>query len=251
MRHRHGFFFVFGFGLLTAGCTTTTNSTPGSSGTGGATAADTDRCKQSCDKMKFFGCSSADAQASCYADCGSATPAQIETFVGCAENSICDPECRTSVQPKEKAAAGGGGATAATCTTACDKLVSCSLIPVGAKSECNAQCAEKGYQYQIDCVNGTACESIAKVCGGIGESSSSSTSSSSGSSGTSEDPSASCLAECDSINFFDCASVAEHSSCRDACTSASSSARATFTSCSKSSGVQCDRKKACLDAFLK
>lgn len=251
MHQRNRSFFLV-VALFLGGCSSTTSAGPGSSGqngpsgSGGATAAETDRCKQSCDKMKFFDCSSAEEQARCYADCDKATSSQIQVFTGCAENSVCDPECRTTIQPKEAAGTGGGGASASSCATACDKLVSCSKIPVGAKAECNSQCAAKGYQYQIDCVNKTACEKLESTCGG-GESSG-------GSIGVVDagvDPASECLAECDSINFFMCAPVAAHASCRDKCASATASARDTFSSCSRSSGGDCERKSACLDAFLK
>lgn len=246
MHLRHGL-FTFIAALAIGGCTTTTSATPGSSGSsggssGGASASEISRCKESCDKMKFFQCSSAEEQARCYADCDKASSSQIDVFTGCAENSICDPECRTSIQPKQTGQTGGGGATASTCATACDKLVSCSLIPVGAKADCNAQCTAQGYQYQIDCVNNTACDKIKSVCGGGGETTTTETPS---------DPAAACQSECDSINFFQCAPVESHASCRTKCSSATATARDTFTSCSKSSGVDCDRKKACLDAFLK
>lgn len=243
--------FCFFAALVIGGCSSTTSADPGGSSGGstggaggGASAADIDRCKAACDKMKFFQCSSAEEQARCYADCDKASTSQIEVFTGCAENSICDPACRTSIQPKETTKGGGGGASASTCATACDKLVSCSLIPVGAKAACNNDCSTNGYQYQIDCVNNTACDKIRSACGG-GESTSSS------SEGSDTDPAASCLAECDSINFFQCAPVESHATCRSKCSSAGASSRDTFTSCSQSSGVDCDRKKACLDAFLK
>ncbi|MBX3261157.1 MAG: hypothetical protein KF782_15845 [Labilithrix sp.] len=241
MQLRHGFFYFFA-ALVVGGCTVT-SSEPGS----GAPAAETGRCKNACDKMKFFKCSSAAAQAACYADCDSASASQIEVFIGCAESSICDPACRTSIQPEERGQAGGGGASAATCETACDKLVSCSLIPVGAKAQCNAECSTKGYQYQIDCVNNTACGEIVSTCGGE-------------SSGVVVDEDdddddeadriAACFDECDSINFFDCAPVELHGECRDRCTSASATKREAFTSCSKSSGVKCENKAGCLEAFL-
>lgn len=249
MQLRHGFFCLIA-ALVIGGCTVTSEE-PGAdnAGGGGASTVQTGRCKQACDKMKFFKCSSASEQAACYADCDGATPAQIDVFTGCAENSICDPECRTSIQPAEKAQAGGGGASAATCETACDKLVSCSLIPVGAKAQCNSECSTKGYQYQIDCVNNTACAELVSTCGG--ESSSSEVGPGDGDDeGPGGDAVAACFEECDSINFFDCAPTELHGECRAKCTSASATAREAFTSCSKSSGVKCANKKTCLDAFL-
>ena len=255
MQRRPGFFSFFIAALAIAGCTVTeAGSAPGNSGpsgSGGASPAQASQCKEACDKMKFFKCNSASEQAACYADCDSATPAQIDVFTGCAENSICDPECRTSIQPAEKAKAGGGGASAATCETACDKLVSCSLIPVGAKAECNSVCSTKGYQYQIDCVNNTACGEILETCGG--ESSSVDVIDDDDDDDDDDEPKndpSDCYRECDQINFFDCAPVELHGVCRDACTSASASKRDAFTTCSRSSGVNCDSKLGCLEAFL-
>lgn len=236
--------------ILLAGvaCTVTSTGGPPGSGPGTAPPADVDRCKRSCDKMKFFACSSADEQARCYADCDTATASQIEVFTGCAESSICDPACRTKIQPAEQASQGGGGASAATCTTACDKLVMCSLIPVGAKTECNKICAEKGYQYQIDCVNETACDKIEATCGGPV---SNETGGGGGSSGGGADfEIANCRTQCDSIHFFDCSTTTEHAACRDVCASAAATKRDTFTACSQSSGSDCTKKGACLDAFL-
>jgi hypothetical protein len=247
-------FFAFvlsvAFGI---GCTTKlegqpSSNEPGSAGSA-ASADDIVRCKSSCDKMKFFECNSADEQARCYADCNAATPDEIQVFTGCAENSICDPQCRTTIQPKDTTKTGGGGANAATCTTACDKLVSCNLIPVGAKAQCNSECTQNGYQYQIDCMNSTACASIVSTCGGsTGSTPPVSVGVDPGTTG--DDPVKACLDECDQINFFDCATVAAYSDCRKECSGAAAAKRDTFTSCSKSSGAQCDRKEACLDEFL-
>jgi hypothetical protein len=238
--------------VVALGCSVTTNAADGNGGqsTGGATSAQTGDCKRGCDKMKFFDCSSAEEQAKCYADCDSATPQQIEVFTACAENSICDPECRTSIVPKEKASAGGGGASTSSCSTACDKLISCSFIPVGAKAECNSRCAAEGYQYQIDCVNKNSCSDIETKCGGVPTGEVSGGGESSGSIPTGPDPVATCQDECDSINFFDCAPVEKHSECRAKCSSANATDRDDFVSCSDSSGVDCEKKAGCLDAFL-
>lgn len=242
------------FALALGACTVDNSISPGSgqSSGGGASADEVDRCKKSCDKMKFFDCSSADEQARCYADCEKATASQVQVFTGCAESSICDPECRTTIQPKDAPKQGSGGSSSS-CVTACEKLTSCSLIPLSQKGACNAECTSKGYQYQVDCVSKTTCDKIVGTCGGVGANPNDGKA---GSSGTPEpnlpDTSISdCEIECDQLNFFDCVSIEDHSSCRDACKSKSSSKRTTFTGCSSSSGLQCDRKKACLDAFLK
>lgn len=247
---KRSFSFVLS-SLLVVACTVNTSSSSPSAG--GATAADVDRCKSGCDKMKFFDCSSADEQARCYADCDKATPSQIQVFAGCAENSICDPSCRTTIQPKDSTQPqGGAGASASTCSTACDKLVSCSLIAIGQKSACNTQCTKSGYQYQVDCVNHTDCGKIASTCGGAT------------SGGTDNGPSsgtidasvpdmtvAQCQNACDTASFFDCLSASEHTTCRDHCASASASVRQNFTSCSDNAASDCNKQKDCLSVFLK
>lgn len=229
------------------------NSASAPSG-GGASGAEVDRCKSSCDKMKFFDCSSAEEQARCYADCDKATSSQIQVFAGCAENSICDPACRTTIQPKDStpsggtSSTGGSGASASTCASACDKLVSCNLIPIGKKSDCNTQCTASGYQYQVDCVNHAECSKIASTCGGA----------SSGGGGTTNvdasmpDPGVfNCQSACDALNFSGCITADDHATCRSRCSTATSSARDTFSACTNTSAGECDKGKACLDTFLK
>lgn len=155
--------------VLVCACSSTETGSGGSSGSSGsssgesASGAQVDACKRACDKMKFFQCNSAEEQARCYADCDKATPSQIELFNACAQNSICDPSCRTNIQPSGSK---GTGATANSCASACDKLVTCSLIPIGAKSSCVDKCEKEGYQYQVDCAVNSACDKIESACGG-------------------------------------------------------------------------------------
>src|SRR5262249_44723835 len=153
---RHIMKFLTGIAMTLAcfACTVSTSSTPSSAppaSPGAASSADVDSCKHdACDKMKFFGCNSADEQAACYADCDKATASQIELFRWCGENSVCDPACRTNINPPPASGSsggsgggtsgGGGGANAASCGSACDKLVQCSFIPVGSKDDCVARC---------------------------------------------------------------------------------------------------------------
>jgi hypothetical protein len=254
--------FTFGtLAILLAACTvTTTSNNPGSPG--GASSAQISSCKQSCDKMKFFGCNSADQQAACYADCDQATPAQIQVFTGCADNSVCDPACRTNIAPKP---AGGGtatgtGASPSSCGTACDKLVSCSLIHVGDKAACDTECQKSAYQYQIDCVNNTACGNIQAACGNPtgGSSGGGSTSGGTTSGGTTSggvDAGSDqfdiqvCQSACDTLNFFTCFSASDHAACRDLCTTAASAKRSTFSSCVNGSGSDCAKGGACYATF--
>jgi hypothetical protein len=242
---------VLGIGalfLLLAACSSTTNTaSPGSSS--GATGAQVDRCKQSCDKMKFFDCSSAAEQARCYDDCGKATSSQIEVFTGCAENSICDPECRTTIQPKPAegtTTTGGGGATASTCTTACAKLVECSFIKVGDKAACEASCQKDAYQYQIDCVNKQSCSTMEKTCGGVSGGGGTTTTG-----GGEAGEISACQSGCDQAAFFECYTAAQQSTCRNLCTTKPATQRNNYTACERSAGGDCARDTACLTELQK
>ncbi len=227
-------FGALSFVCLIAACTLNNSSaTPG-----GASSEDLSRCKSGCDKMKFFNCNSAGEQARCYDDCNAASASQIELFVGCAESSICDPACRTKVQaPNTKPT----GATASTCTQACDKLASCSVIKVGDKAACEAQCTKSAYQFQIDCVNNNACGDLQKTCGGTEGSGTSSGGTSSGGTSGAE----ACQASCDQLHFFDCIDANALAACRTKCTTATST-RDTFVSCARTSGGDCKKGQACL-----
>jgi hypothetical protein len=246
-------------GSVVFACSTTTDG-GSSSGSSGSSSQQIGSCKESCDKMKFFQCNTAEEQARCYGDCEKATSSQIELFNACAQNSVCDPSCRTNIQ----AAGGttsGGGASSDSCTTACDKLVSCNLIKVGDKTECLAICQKDAYQYQIDCVNATECSKLTTACGSIGEGGGEGTSSSGGSSGTTTSSGGSsgsdsfdimrCQTACDSLQFFDCLDATEQSACRALCSSAAAAKRDTFTSCANGAGSDCTNGQDCYSVFSK
>jgi hypothetical protein len=243
---------VSGAALAVACSSTTTDagSSPGTSGTttsGGvaASAEQVDACKESCNKMKFFGCNSAEEQASCYDQCGKATPDQIQLFNACAGTSICDPACRTNITPKPApgaAAPTGGGATPSSCSTACDKLVSCSLVKVGDKSKCNEVCEKEAYQYQIDCINNTVCDKMQSACGGGG-----STGGGAGGGGGSADAASigQCQSMCDQLLFMQCLDAAGQSACRTTCSASTTPKRDSFSSCVAASAGQCPAAKEC------
>lgn len=157
------FCLLFAAGAAALACSTSSPTSGSASSTAGSTPADVDRCKRACEKMKFFQCSSAEELTACYGDCGSAGAAQIEVFTACAENSVCDPACRAKVKPDGKGSA-GTGASPATCATACDKAIACSLLPVGKRNACVSQCTKAGYQYQIDCAVHAECENLVSAC---------------------------------------------------------------------------------------
>lgn len=246
------------------GAQTPDGQTPGGTK---APAAQVSSCKDSCDKMKFFQCSSAGEQARCYSDCDAAASSQIDLFVGCAQNSICDPDCRTSIQPApapgQPAAPPPQGSVASgdSCAAACDKAVQCNFLPVGAKAECAQECATQAYQYQIDCVLNNPCESIRQVCGGIdievdtdGDGAAGGGTAGGGGTGggsTGGDGAAvlACQSGCDKLNFFTCVSPDDHAACRALCGTAEAGKRETFQACAVSGGVDCAQLGGCYTTF--
>jgi hypothetical protein len=268
-----GRFFVASIALsgtaLVFACSSTTAAAPGSSGGtsggtsggssgGGASTQQIDTCKTGCDKMKFFGCNSAEEQAACYEQCGKATPDQIQLFTACADTSICDPACRTNITPKPAAGAPpatGGGGTPSSCTTACNKLAMCSFIKVGEKDACAGACEKQAYQYQIDCINNTACDKMQMACGGNvstgGSSGSSGTSGSSGVNPADQVSISQCDATCDQLLFSMCFDAAAQSECRTVCsaTATTTAKRDTFSSCVNASTGQCPQSNACYSTF--
>ena len=233
-------------------CSSSTAADPGSSGSsgangssgaggagwGGASTQQIDGCKESCNKMKFFGCNSAEEQAACYNECRKATPAQIELFTACAGTSICDPACRTNITPKPAPGAPvqtGGGATTSSCGTACDKLVGCSFVKVGEKPGCLSACEKDAYQYQIDCINYTACEKMQSACGGGG--------------GGGDVSITQCQGACDQLLFTDCFDAAAQSACRATCGGATAAKRDTFSTCVTTAVGQCPKANACYSSL--
>jgi len=243
-------------------CTVSTSTSPSSSPptAGAASSAEVDSCKhEACDKMKFFGCNSADEQAACYADCDKATTSQIDLFRACAASSVCDPACRTNIAPAPAAGSsggsgggsgGGGGASASSCSSACDKLVQCSLIPVGAKDQCVSQCQTAAYQYQIDCVNSTACNAIKATCGDPTAGTGGGGGGGAIDSGLDDSFSIQkCQTACDTLSFYSCISAADHQKCRDDCTTAAGNKRDGLSSCVNASAPECAKAADCYSVF--
>jgi hypothetical protein len=133
--------------------------------------------------------------------------------------------------------------------------VSCSFIPVGAKDQCVTECQKSAYQYQIDCVNSTACDKMKAACGDPtgGGSSGGTTSGGTTSGGTSSGgidagndfAIQQCQSACDTLNFFSCLDAATHQTCRDTCTTAAANKRDGFTTCVNTSGSDCTRGQDC------
>jgi len=258
-------FFLAALAATAVACSSSSAGTsPSTPGAGGASTEQVSSCKQSCDKMKFFECNSAEEQARCYNDCNAATSDQIQLFTACADNSVCDPACRTNIQPKPSGggssgggssgggSTGGGGATAATCTTACQKLVQCSFIRVGDEPACEAQCTQNAYQYQIDCVNNTTCPKMQTTCGapvGIGGGGSTGGGGGDTDAGPDEFEIAICQDACDSMSTFRCVDATDHAACRDLCTTAPANKRDSFRTCEDANATDCTKSNDCYDAF--
>lgn len=239
---------------ISAACTTVNGAgdgTPGGGSSSGAVASteQVGSCKESCNKMKFFGCNSAEQQAACYSDCGAANASQIELFTACAGTSICDPACRTSITPKPAGGGPvtGGGATPSSCGTACDKLVSCSFVKLGDKDRCLGVCQKEAYQYQIDCVNNTDCGKIQSACGG-GTSGGEGGTGNTGTGGADAVSIGRCQGSCDQLLAEQCINVAGQAGCRARCTATLASKRDTFWSC-VSTSTACAEGNACLSAL--
>lgn len=243
--------FALSFSVVALACSGSSNDSPGGSSgssgaaSGGATGAQIDACKQGCDKMKFFNCSSAAEQARCYDDCDKASSKQIEVFTGCAQASVCDPDCRTSITPAPSTGGtGGSGASAESCGTACQKLVTCNFIKVGDKDACVDACEKQAYQYQIDCVTSNDCSAIPKACG-ASAGGSGGTSSGTSSGGTTDPGVFRCESACDGALFFKCIDASQQAKCREACTTVAATKRDAYASCANQAGGDCAQQGDC------
>ena len=252
---------------LLAACSATNNDSPSGGGSGGgsggATADEIASCHNDCDQMKFFGCNSAADQSSCYDDCGTATPTQISTFDGCARTSICDPSCRNDITPPppDGGTATGTGASAASCASACQKLVSCSEITLGEESACESQCEMSAYQYQITCIANTDCSKLESQCGaapnggGDGDSGIVVVVDDGGSSTTDASQSATnfipCDDACDALQSNTCISQSDDTLCRDLCFSKTQAQDDAFTSCVAGASSDCNAASSCYSALQK
>lgn len=197
-------------------------------GDGPASAADVDRCQESCDQQKFFDCYDARLHATCYANCEEATSSQIDLFVGCVDNSVCDAECALEIEPETPAPSGDE------CVSACqDYVASGCEAPI----DCESGCAALGPEERVGVVyclgNRDGCE-LPDECtgyeGGGGDG---------GDGGDGgPDPVAECEAGCDDLAFFQCIQASDQANCRDLCETVDDDTREDFTAC-VSAGI-CD-----------
>lgn len=101
-------------------------------GDGPAPGVDQSRCKDACNKLKFFDCNDAADHAACFVSCENAPASAIEVFVACVEADTCDPECAANLHgdapPAGEVTGGGGGGeeeggSAASCPEACEAFI--------------------------------------------------------------------------------------------------------------------------------
>jgi hypothetical protein len=242
--------------VLTFGaCSSSTTITVADGGSAtGASQQQISDCKAGCDKMKFFNCNDANELAACYSDCGTATGNQIDVFVACAQNSICDPACRTNITPAPSgsssdggAASSGPGATPSSCTSACAKLVDCNVIPVGYQDTCVTKCQQSAYQFQIDCVNNNVCGDLQSRCGAGGGGGVSIDAGSFDAAGP-DFTVIQCQTECDALLSRQCISAAQQSTCRGLCSSSTQDKRSTFDACAQTA-ADCTTALSCYTTF--
>jgi hypothetical protein len=195
-------------------------------------------CKDSCEKLKFFDCNDSQDLANCFQACEAAGAPQIELFVACVDNDICDPSCSLNAQalPDEPDVVSGGGTSGSVtggdsknprstdmeslCLDACDDMKFFRCVDTQTHNDCRTDCRNSSDAIQEDfvaCVENGVCQDGS--CYGV------------------LNPEANtadvlgCQATCDRMTFFDCLDSVDHSNCRAACEIAESAAVEAFKAC--------------------
>ena len=189
-------------------------------------------CKRSCEKLKFFDCNDSQDLANCFQACEAAGPSQIELFVACVDNDICDPSCSLNAQalPDEPDVVSGGtmgtvdskppADTESLCLDACDDMKFFRCVDTQTHNDCRTDCRNSSDAIQEDfvaCVENGVCQDGS--CYGV------------------LNPEANtadvlgCQETCDRMSFFDCLGSLDHSDCRAACEIADGTAVEAFKGC--------------------
>jgi hypothetical protein len=238
--------FIAAAAISSFACSSSTGS---GNSPGGASSTEVSECKSGCDQAKFFNCSTTADLSTCYDDCNSASPAAIDKFNGCSNTSICDPTCRSLIDPAPASGGTtptGGGVAASDCQTACAKLITtCNLAPVGEMNDCISQCQSSGYQYQIDCVNNNQCSDIVSRCGSTGGGSTTVDA------GPGTDPNVfECQSNCQTLHGESCLTSDEFTTCTNDCSSITGAPLTTFNSCVETAnGSDCTAGHDCFTTF--
>lgn len=204
---------------------------------GGAGDAEVRSCKDACGQLKFFDCADAADHSACFGACEEASSSDIEVFVSCVRNDICDPACVDSLVQSSPPPSGEGGGEGGVegsdpdaCVSACqDYLADGCMEPVDCSAACAALPADER-SFLVYCESRRSGCELPSECAGELE----------------PDPTAECRAACDSLQFFDCIDAEQHASCRSLCASVDEDARATFTACADD-GICSDA--ACYDVL--
>lgn len=148
---------------------------------------------------------------------------------------------------------GGAGVDAAapTCASTCTRIIdTCKLAPADQEAYCLSQCTMYARASDLLCVAQTACFAIVDLCANGQNLTSDAATFDANDPALAEYEISICQNGCD-ISFMQmCSSAAEHSSCRDACASESSSRRNAYASCAEGAS-DCSRQADCLTELEK
>ncbi len=140
---------------------------------------------------------------------------------------------------------------AASCASACDKVIACGLLTSDKRSPCVSSCMTQAPPALLECIARTACAALQSTCSaGLPDASFPDTSPPSFDSGQEGFEIMNCQQACDSLHFFNCLDASGQASCRDRCTTAPMSKRNSFTSCGEAAGGNCPNATDCFDVFV-
>ena len=215
----------------------------GSPSGGGASNEEIAACKDSCDQLKFFDCNDSVDQAGCYQDCTGASSSQIELFVACVKNDICDPTCSTHIQPQGPGSSSGSSDSSASCTSdgcgttnppppdgcaeACETLQFFSCISAETFESCVGLCmtADAGkkdtFTSCVESAGATQCQAV--DCYYQFDPNAVP--------GPTPQQIADCKQSCSDLAFFDCISGSEAAACASACDTATKAEIEAFLIC--------------------
>lgn len=127
------------FALLAAACTSeqSLGQRPDESQLG--------RCREACNKLKFFDCNTATEQAACYQSCDAASSDQIDLFEACVDASTCDPACSTNIRPESPPPV----TSAEGCIPLCESYLGDGCVPELSTADCAAFCADPDTQLAL------------------------------------------------------------------------------------------------------
>lgn len=159
-------------------------------------------------------------------------------------------ETRVDLGKNDGTGAGDRDATAngdgATCEGACNKLFACGAFPPTQRTECIASCNVGSTATLRECIVDTPCSQLIARCDADGFDDGDDDAGSDDTEAISD-----CRDACDTGQFHDCLTAAEHSDCRELCGTATSSARDSFNACMRGSAANCPATQDCFSVFAR